>query len=213
MSTPQSATKTGLTQAERVELSDRSMIEAAIRLLVERGTEKTTLKAIGEEAGYSRGLATYRFGSKAGLFEAVARHLAHGWANSLNETVGEKTGIEALCTAVDLQCESLRNSPENIRAMYILWYESVRPGATYRIDVARIHRHQRRDAKAWIEAGIAAGNVRPDVDPEAEAEQFCGVIFGAAYQWLVDPKSVGLTRIHDELKTTIRLRLEPKSED
>ena len=60
---------------------------------------------------------------------------------------------------------------------------------------------------------MAAGNIRPDVDPEAEAEQFCGVIFGAAYQWLVDPKSVGLTRIHDELKKTIRLRLEPKSED
>lgn len=213
MSTSASPTKTGLTQAERVELSDRSMIEAAVRLLVERGTEKTTLKAIGEEAGYSRGLATYRFGSKAGLFEAVARHLAHGWANSLGEVVGTKTGIDALCTAVDLQCKNLRHSPQTIRAMYILWYESVRPGATYRIDVARIHRHQRRDAKAWIEAGIAAGTIRQDADAEAEAEQFCGAIFGAAYQWLVDPKTVGLVRIHEELKKTIRLRLEPHSED
>lgn len=210
MSTTASSTKTGLTQAERVELSDRSMIEAAVRLIVERGTEKTTLKAIGEEAGYSRGLATYRFGSKSGLFEAVAKHLAHGWASALNKAVGEEIGIPALCTAVDLQCQSLVHSPENIRAMYILWYESVRPGASYRIDVARIHRHQRRDATAWIEAAIEAGEVRQDADPEAEAEQFCGSIFGAAYQWLVDPKRVGLQRIHEELKTTIRLRLEPR---
>ena len=63
-----------MTQAERTALSDSRMFEAAISLINERGTQKTTLKDIGEIAGYSRGLANYRFGSKDGLMlELFAR--------------------------------------------------------------------------------------------------------------------------------------------
>ena len=61
------------TQAERTAISDKAMLDAAIELILEHGTDKTTLAAIGEKAGYSRGLATYRFGSKAGLYDEVTR--------------------------------------------------------------------------------------------------------------------------------------------
>ena len=43
------------TQAQRTALSDQRMFEVAIELVNERGTAKTTLKDIGEGAGYSRG--------------------------------------------------------------------------------------------------------------------------------------------------------------
>ena len=56
------------TQAQRTALSDQRMFEVAIELVNERGTAKTTLKDIGEGAGYSRGLASYRFGSKDVFF-------------------------------------------------------------------------------------------------------------------------------------------------
>ena len=58
-------------QAERTALSDRLLTEAAIELLVKHGLQGTTLQGVGERAGYSRGLATHRFGSKAGLFAKV----------------------------------------------------------------------------------------------------------------------------------------------
>ncbi len=47
-----------LTQAERTAISDKAMIDACIELILEHGTDKTTLQAIGEKAGYSLGLAT-----------------------------------------------------------------------------------------------------------------------------------------------------------
>ena len=53
-----------MTQAERTALSDARMFESAKQILVEKGTHNTTLKEIGERAGYSRGLASNRFGSK-----------------------------------------------------------------------------------------------------------------------------------------------------
>ena len=45
------------TQAQRTALSDQKMFEVAIQLVNERGTAKTTLKDIGEGAGYSSGVS------------------------------------------------------------------------------------------------------------------------------------------------------------
>src|SRR6266851_3950710 len=52
-------------QEERTARSDQLMTQAAIALLIERGVQGTTLAAIGERAGYSRGLVTHRFGAEA----------------------------------------------------------------------------------------------------------------------------------------------------
>jgi len=48
-----------LTQAERTARAEACMIEAAIELLNTTGIQGTTLVAIGEKAGYSRGLVTH----------------------------------------------------------------------------------------------------------------------------------------------------------
>ena len=68
-----------LTQVERKEISDAKMLEAAVDLIVERGTGQATLKDVGEKAGYSRGLAGYRFGNKEGLFDFVLRSVGDEW--------------------------------------------------------------------------------------------------------------------------------------
>jgi AcrR family transcriptional regulator len=89
------------TQAERTAMSDKAMLDAAIDLILEHGTDKTTLAAIGEKAGYSRGLATYRFGSKAGLYDEVCKSISRHWLDYLKTDVGDKIGIDAMCAALD----------------------------------------------------------------------------------------------------------------
>ena len=51
------STSARLTQAERTEISDNRMLEAAVELIVDRGPAATSLKEVGLKAGYSRGLA------------------------------------------------------------------------------------------------------------------------------------------------------------
>ena len=202
-----------LSQAERTERSDRRMIEAAICLLVKNGSEKTTLKAIGEAAGYSRGLATYRFGSKAALLRAVVDYVSRRWVRHLKVAVDGLTGIEAMRAAVDLQRRLAEESPDEIRTMFNLWYESVRPRSGFRADVARIHQRQRADVARWIREGVEAGALRNDLQPEREAAQFLAGMFGLIYQWLVEPEAVDLDAAHKDFKQTLTLRLtkEPKS--
>ena len=81
-----------LTQAERTEISDNRMLEAAVRLIVEHGPAATSLKEIGMLAGYSRGLAGQRFGSKDRLFAFVLRRVGETWLGHLKQATENLTG-------------------------------------------------------------------------------------------------------------------------
>ena len=59
------------TQAERREESDHRLLAAAAAIIAEDGYLAATLERVGTEAGFSRGLAGRKYGSKDGLIEAV----------------------------------------------------------------------------------------------------------------------------------------------
>ena len=64
----------GLTQPERVEISNRRLVEAAAELIVEKGWEATTSAEVGRRAGYSRAMVHARYGSKHAILEAFFLH-------------------------------------------------------------------------------------------------------------------------------------------
>lgn len=194
------------TQEERSAMSDQRMLAAAISLIVELGLAGTTLAAIGERAGYSRGLVTHRYGSKARLFGHVHDTVMADWIGRVQSAVGESVGIEALNRVVDVLLELLQAQPDEIRAMYLLRYASIDPGAEFRANVARAHRAQRRDVQRWIEGGQKAGSIRSDADAELMAELFCAGVDGLIYRWLVTPK-VSIRALHDLLKQQVEISM------
>lgn len=184
------AKKTRRKQADRTALSDARMYEAAVALIGEIGTHNTTLKDIGERAGYSRGLASHRFGSKEALFGNLVHDFNVKWASELALHVGGRTGLSAFLAAVEAVEDFLIEQPAYMKAMYILWYESISSHNDVRTRLAEYHDTYRRDAQRWIEQGIAEGFIRPSVDAERYAVQFCSFIFGTIYQWLVAPEHI-----------------------
>lgn len=195
------------TQAERTAQSEHRLLAAALELISERGYERTTLQAIGERAGYSRGLVGHRFGSKEGLlWAALERMFRHWGAESLAPAVGQRVGIEALHAAIDTTRAALHAAPERLRAFYALLFESLGPLPALRPKVAEFHRRQRAAVQEWIEAGVRAGSVRTDVDAATQAALFVSAIRGAAWQWLIDP-SVDVDAIHEEIKATFARNL------
>lgn len=199
------------TQAERSALSDARMLDAAVQLIVERGTAGTTLKDVGERAGYSRGLASARFGSKAALFSFIVRAVGEEWLEALREAVRDKSGLAAICAATDAHYRHVRDGAERIRAFYCLWFDSIGPDADLKVVIANVHERRQRDVEAWIRQGIADGSVRADVDVTAVARQFCAAIIGIVYQWLVAPGALRLIEdLHTGLKQQMQRALAPR---
>jgi AcrR family transcriptional regulator len=190
-------------QKDRTALSERRLMEAAISLLIEHGVERTTLAAIGERSGYSRGMVTHRFGSKSGLFAYVHDAVAHDWIERVQASVGDAVGIDALNRVVDVLQALLEESPDALRAMYLLRYASIDPGALYRANVAKVHAAQRRDAHKWITEGQSTGSIHSRLDASLAAELFCAAVDGLLYRWLVTPE-IPIKRLHRMLKQYVR---------
>ncbi|MBT8064610.1 MAG: TetR/AcrR family transcriptional regulator [Xanthomonadales bacterium] len=176
------------TQAERTALAEARMIQAAIELLNTAGLQGTTAAAVGVNAGYSRGLAAHHFGTKAGLFRAVLKHVSSLWTDELVRKLDGKTGLEAITTAIDAHRDHALRHPEFIRAQHILWGAALDPSSEFKPNVAEFMNIQRESVEAWIEGGKATGEIRDDADAAHFAEQYYGGLLGLTSQWLVGPE-------------------------
>jgi AcrR family transcriptional regulator len=175
------------TQAERTALAETRMVLAAIELLNTVGIKGTTLVAIGEKSGYSRGLATHHFGSKAGLFRTVLKRLSAAWSKKLDKQLEGKTGLEAVEIAIDTHLDHVLAHPEYIRVQYLLWGAAIDPASEFKPNVAEFMQIQRESVSGWIRDGQAAGEIRPGLDPDRLAEQYYGALIGITKQWQVSP--------------------------
>jgi len=163
------------------------MIEAAIELLNTVGIQGTTLVAIGERAGYSRGLASHHFGSKAKLLRAVLRQLTAMWTAVLVRQLDGKTGLDAIGVAIDAHLAHALRHPEYIRVQNILWGAALDPASEFKPNVAEFMRIQRASVASWVEGGQSMSEIRPDANPIRIAEQYYGGLIGINSQWLVSP--------------------------
>ena len=175
------------TQAERTALAESRMVGAAIDLLNSAGIQGTTLVAIGEIAGYSRGLASHHFGSKAGLFRTVLKQVSSAWNEELVRKLEGKTGLQAMTTAIESHLAHALRHPEYIRAQNILWGAALDPSSEFKPNVAEFMRIQRESVTAWVKGGQALGDISEDIIAERIAEQFYGGLIGINNQWLVSP--------------------------
>jgi len=203
-----SASRT-LTQAERKAISDRAMLDAAVELILEHGTDKTTLAAIGEKAGYSRGLATYRFGSKAGLFDEVCKSISRRWLDYLKDGVRDRIGIEAMTAALDAFFKFVSDSPREAQVLQLLYCGAASPKSEYRQTSVNIHQRQQDDVADWVRAGQSEGSIRTDADPESVATQYIAYISGVTYLWMINPDSIDFRKANDDMKAQLKISLSP----
>ena len=196
-----------LTQAQRTAISDKAMLEAASDLVLEHGTEKTTLAMIGERAGYSRGLATYRYGTKGGLFDALFKSLSHQWLDYLKAGIGDEVGIEAMCLALDAMRHFVDDHPRAGRVLQILHAGAASPSAEFSDTARGIHQRQRSDVADWVRAGQERGEIRADANPDAVAHQYVSYIIGTTHMWLMSADEFDFSTFNAEMKRQLRASL------
>jgi hypothetical protein len=101
--------------------------------------------------------------------------------------VAGKIGVPALQTILAAYLDACEAGPKRIRAYYALLREADGPVPAVRDTIKKLHVTERAQIAGMIRAGQAAGAVRRDIDPDAEATAFLGVMRGVTLQWLLDP--------------------------
>ena len=175
-------------QAARTERSTNALLDAAAALIVERGFSALTLAAIGERAGFSRGLVTARFGSKDGLVDELIKRIVGRWShrNVLPRTQG-KSGREAMLVMLDAIRAQAERDPRALRVLYALMFEALGPDEALRARFAKFHEDMRADFSGFVTRGKRDGSVAKRIDATSEATLVISGLRGIGYQWLLDP--------------------------
>ncbi|MFI5962754.1 TetR family transcriptional regulator [Streptomyces asoensis] len=86
--------------ASKSEQTRALILETAMRLFQERGYDKTTMRAIAQEAGVSVGNAYYYFAGKEHLIQGFYDRLAAEHREAVRDVLARETGLEARLAGV-----------------------------------------------------------------------------------------------------------------
>jgi AcrR family transcriptional regulator len=200
-------------QEERSSTSTRRLLDAAGELISEGGYEAMTLSAVGERAGYSRGLVTARFGSKRELLEALVERITTGWnvRNVQPRTVG-KSGLDGLLITLDaIRVQAVRD-PGALRRLYALQFEALGSVPELRAHFVDFHRTMRSDMAAFVRRGLRDGSIAAGTSAKAEGAAIVGALRGIAYQWLLDPDDVDPAALLKHMIGSVDRRLRAREE-
>ena len=174
----------------------------------ERGLERVTLAEVGEAAGYSRGLPAHYFGGKDGLVVALASHLIEGFGRGVKRSERHRPGLERLLGTAGFYFDSARREPATVRALFVLLGEGLSNGlVTERL--AQLNARSAEAFEANLRAGVAAGDVRADIDATSQAFLILASLRGAVGLWLLAPDAVDLGAMRDEFVASLRRSLVP----
>jgi AcrR family transcriptional regulator len=198
-------------QAERSERSAEALLDAAAELVAEVGLVAATFTAIGERAGYSRGLVTARFGSKAGLVDALIRRVWRALRDAGVVPMSQTSpALSSLVGLVDGVHDVVTNNPRDLKAMAALLFEAPGSDLELRARMAAFTEGMRVEIGAVLERGVLDGSIRPEIDPAAEAVTIVAALHGVFYQWLLDPVPTDPDRAYATLRDLVLDRYTPR---
>jgi AcrR family transcriptional regulator len=207
MTSPVSPLTNRRTQATRRDRSEQGLLAAAADLIVERGLASATFENIGVRAGYSRGLATQKFGSKQGMIEHLILRLQTRLQHLLDDRhIEAASGLEATLAFIDIYLRSLAED-RKMRAYFILLAGAVAVASGQRALFAAAHADVERRIEAMLQRGQIEGNVRGGINPDAAALMIGSMLFGLSMQILLDP-DLDLDPIRETSLSTLRLSFQ-----
>ncbi len=189
------AAPTRRTQEERKAESERKIIRAAIPIFAQQGYLRTTLSQVGEAAGYTGGLVSHRFGSKAGLLQAVIRNIGYRFMqDQIGDSLNTNSAQEALTNYIDIYMSEVTLREGTLRALYVIMGEALGGAEDIQADVAEFNKNVRVRVAEIISRGIRQGEFRKDVDPAAAAVLIMGMLRGVVMQYLFDHRAFNTKR-------------------
>lgn len=170
----------------RSKLSTRRLLEAAASLIAERGYDQASLAAIGDRAGYSRGLVTARFGTKENLLNVLLDRITADWAeHEVLPGLEGLSSLDAMMKYLDDVAAQWRKDPIPVAALWSLAFEALRATSPLRERFVPFHRGVVATVRGYIAAGIEDGSIRSDLDPVMEAKFYTATMRGIVYHWLL----------------------------
>ena len=177
------------TGAERRLDSDkaRRIVEAMRASVGMRGAAGSTFDHVAQEAGVSRGLLHYYFGSKERLLVEVVRRDAEVRIQHLEEQLASADSVDSIVDALVRQLEDFVAEETHAHTIIHELFSVSRRNEEVRDELAELYRKTRGQVAEVLRAKQAEGVVRLRGEPEAVASLLFALGDGLELQLVSDP--------------------------
>jgi AcrR family transcriptional regulator len=165
----------------------KRIVDAMRASVARRGAAGSTFDHVAREAGVSRGLLHYYFGTKERLLVEVVRRDTDIRVAMLDEAL---KGAHTADDFIDALVRSLEDLVENDPAFVTLWFELftvARRNEEIGTEVAELTRRTRVHVAELLEAKQQEGVVRLHDEPEAVTTILFALADGIAMRMLIEP--------------------------
>jgi AcrR family transcriptional regulator len=163
------------------------IVEAMRRSVARRGTAGATFEHVSREAGVSRGLLHYYFGTKEQLLVEAVRRDCEVRMELLERRLSRAQSAEDF---IDLMAENLqetvREDPDFVTLVFELFTLS-RRNSDIAIEYAELMRRTRKQVAGMLAVGQQEGILRLHAEPDAVAEILFSLADGFALRMLAEP--------------------------
>ncbi len=163
------------------------IVEAMRRSVAQHGTAGSTFERVSREAGVSRGLLHYYFGTKEQLLVEAVRHDCQLRLERLeSQLVGAQTADDFIALMAQQLQDMLREDPDFVTLLFELFALS-RRNADIGVEYANLMRGMREQVAGMLTVAQEEGVVRLHAEPEAVAEILFSLGDGLAIRMLAEP--------------------------
>ena len=164
------------------------IIDAMRRSVAQRGTAASTFDHVSREAGVSRGLLHYYFGTKEQLLaEAVRRDCELRLELLERQLATAKTADDFIALMAENLQETVREDPDFVTLVFELFTLS-RRNADIAVEYARLMRSTREHVAGMLAAAQREGVLHLHAEPEAVADVLFSLGDGMALRLLTEPQ-------------------------
>jgi AcrR family transcriptional regulator len=197
-------------RSEQAAATRDRLLGAAMRLFARNGYAASSVAAIGEEAGVSRGLVNFHFATKENLLRAVIERLVAELEREMFPSDPPDDPLAALAVLVQAHERYMTEQPERARLLFRLQAEALNPALGVHA-FADLHQRWLERTRPWWERAREDRQIDPRLEHNAVATFTIGALRGIALEWLLAPESVDVAAAYAHLLRSLRAGLADPS--
>jgi AcrR family transcriptional regulator len=174
------------TRAERRAQTRAELIDAAERLFSGQGFHATSLDAVADAAGYTKGAVYSNFASKEDLFFAVYERRVERSEAGIARTLAEAGDVKEATLRLAAAAAARRGRDDGWLAVFLEFWTHVLRHPEHRARFAALHA---RSVDAWVEA-MEEGGAKPRFGARRAAVAGFALATGLGLEQLTQPDVV-----------------------
>lgn len=165
----------------------RRIVDAMRTSIGKRGAAASTFDIVAREAGVSRGLLHYYFGSKERLLVEVVRQDCDVRIERLDQALAQAESVDQIIEALVTSLESFVLEEPDTQAVVYEMFSAARHSEEIRSELAELYRRWRAHMAAALEDKTKEGIVQLVAAPESVASMLFALGDGMGMQLMADP--------------------------